>query len=219
MPGGDTMIFASARETAPRLVRRDLRTNRDEPLVQSLHMQGPNDVSPDGRLLAYEERTEKGAFNLWTLSLRGPATPTRIRQSSFSETSFRFAPDSDHYTFTSDESGRAEVYVSSLSKGGKHMVSNGGGFDARWSRDGREIVYVSSDLRMMAVPIQKTPALELGKPSTLFAITNKRWVSFDMAPDGERFLVIIPELVGNDQPLTVFLNMMPKAPASKAPGL
>ena len=40
-----------------------------------------------------------------------------------------------------------------------------------------------------------------------------------MAPDGKRFLVIIPELVGNDQPLTVFLNMMQKAPGAKAPGL
>ena len=99
------------------------------------------------------------------------------------------------------------------------MVSNGGGFDARWTRDGGEIVYISSDLRMMTVPIRRTPAVELGRPSTLFAIASKRWVSFDMAPDGKRFLVIIPELVGNDQPLTAILNMMPKAPASKAPGL
>ena len=63
-PGGDTMVFVAARETSPRLVRRDLRTNRDEPLVESLFMQGADDVSPDGRLLAYEERTDKGGFNL-----------------------------------------------------------------------------------------------------------------------------------------------------------
>ncbi len=171
-PGGDAMVFAAARGTPPRLVRRDLRTGHDEPLVpQGLLMQGADDVSPDGRRLAYEERTDKGGFNLWTLSLTGPVTPTRIRQSPFNETSFRFAPDGDHYTFTSDESGRPEVYVSVFAAG-KTVVSNGGGFDARWSRDGREIVYVSSDLRMMAVPVRKAPAVELGKPSTLFAITN-----------------------------------------------
>ena len=73
MPGGDAMVFAAARGTSPRLVRRDLRTDRDEPLAPpGLVMQGADDVSPDGRLLAYEERTEQGAFNLWTLSLTGP---------------------------------------------------------------------------------------------------------------------------------------------------
>jgi hypothetical protein len=93
---------------------------------------------------------------------------------------------------------------------GKVMVSNSGGFDARWSRDGREIVYVSSDLRMMAVPVRTKPALELGTPATLFAIANKRWVSFDLSPDGQRFLVIIPEVVGSEQPLIAILNMARK---------
>ena len=167
-------------------------------------MQGADDVSPDGRLLAYEERTDKGGFNLWTLALTGPTTPTRIRQSTFSETAFASRPIAITTPLPRTSPGARRCTCHSLSKGGKQMVSNGGGFDARWSRDGREIVYVSSDLRMMAVPVQRTPAIELGKPSTLFAITSKRWVSFDMAPDGKRFLVIIPELVANDQPLTVF---------------
>jgi hypothetical protein len=43
-------------------------------------------------------------------------------------------------------------------------------------------------------------------------MSPEQWVSFDMAPDGKRFLVIIPELVGHDQPLTVFLNMIRKGP-------
>jgi dipeptidyl aminopeptidase/acylaminoacyl peptidase len=136
---------------------------------------------------------------------------------NLTETRFRFAPDSDHYTFTSDESGRAEVYVSRLSEAAKTMVSNGGGSDARWSRDGREIVYVFSDLRMMAVPVRTTPAVELGTPSTLFAIAIKRWVSFDMSPDGKRFLVIIPEVVANEQPLTAFLNVVPRGEGIKVP--
>ena len=121
----------------------------------------------------------------------------------------REPPDGDHYTFTSDESGRREVYVSRLSGGGKTIVSTSGGFDARWSRGGREIVYVSPDLRMMAVPVRTTPAMELGKPSTLFATGSKRWTAFDVSPDGERFLVVIPEIVAGEQPLTAILNLQP----------
>jgi Tol biopolymer transport system component len=220
VPGGDAMVFAAARGGPPRLMRRDLRTGRDELLVpEGFRMQGADDVSSDGRRLAYEERTDRGGFNLWTLPLTGPATPSLIRESPFSEMRFRFAPDNDHYTFISDESGRLEVYVSRLSRSGKTMVSTGGGFDARWSRDGREIVYVSPDLRMMAVPVRTTPAIELGTPLTLFAIASKNWVSFDVSPDGNRFLVIIPEIVASEQPLTAFLNIFPRDEGTRVPGL
>ena len=114
----------------------------------------------------------------------------------------RFAPDGEHYTFTSDESGRAEVYVSRLSSAEKAVVSNGGGVDARWSRNGREIVYVSSDLRIMAVPVETSAGGELGTPVTLFAESQQTLGVFDMSPDGKRFLVIIPEVIANEQPLT-----------------
>ena len=181
-------------------------------MPQGPWMQGADDVSPDGGRLAYEERTAAGTFNLWTLSLTGPATPTSIRRSPYGETRFRFAPDGDHYTFTSDESGRSEVYMSRLSGGGKTLVSSGGGTDARWTGDGREIVYVSADLRMMAVPVRKTTSLlELGTATTLFAIASKQWLSFDMSPDGQRFLVIIPEVVANEQPLTAVLKIGSKS--------
>ncbi len=208
VPGGDAMFFAAARVGAPRLIRRNLRTGGDEPVVaQGRQMQGTEDVSRDGKRLVYSERTDKGTYNFWTLSLTGPPVPAPIRESAFNEARFRFAPDGDHYTFSSDESGRNEVYVSRLSGGGKAIVSTGGGFDARWSRSGREIVYVSPDLRMMAVPVQTTPEVVLGKPTTLFAMAIKRWTSFDVSPDGERFLVVIPEIVAGEQPLTAILNM------------
>jgi Tol biopolymer transport system component len=213
VPAGDAMIYVAARGRAPHLMRRDLRTGRDEPLGgEGLWMQGADDVSPDGQRLAYEERTGSGGFNLWTLPLTRKAAPSLIRQSPFSETEFRFAPDGEHYTFTSDESGRAEVYLSRLSGVGKTMVSNGGGSSALWNRNGREIVYVSPDSRMMTVTVRTTPAVDLGAPSTLFALTNKQRTSFDLSPDGKRFLLIIQEVVANEQPLTAFLNVVSSRP-------
>jgi dipeptidyl aminopeptidase/acylaminoacyl peptidase len=203
------MVFAAAHGRPPRLMRRDLRTGADAPLVpDGIAMQGADDVSPDGQRLAFEERSEAGTFNLWTMPLTGQATPSLVRRSPFNETQFRFAPDSDHYTFVSDESGRAEVYLSRLSGGGKTIVSSGGGVAARWTRDGREIVYVSSDLRMMSVPVRTAPTVELGTPVALFALPSKHWVTFDASADGTRFLVIIPEVVANEQPLTALLNVV-----------
>ena len=63
---------------------------------------------------------------------------------------------------------------------------------------------------MMAVPVQTAPDFRLGTPVTLFAAASKRWVSYDMSPDGKRFLVIVPEVIANEQPLTAFLNVVPK---------
>jgi Tol biopolymer transport system component len=212
------MVFSATHAGALRLMRRDLRTGHDEPVgTEGRQMQEVDDVSRDGKRLVYEERTARGTFNLWALPLTGPAVPALIRESAFNETGFRFAPDGDHYTFISDESGRREVYVSRLSGGGKTMVSTDGGLEARWSRGGREIVYVAPDLRMMAVPVQTTPEVVLGTPTTLFVMSIKRWMSFDVSPDGERFLVIIPEIVAGEQPLTAFINVAPRGQPGKAP--
>lgn len=54
-----------------------------------------------------------------------------------------------------------------------------------------------------------TPTVELGTPVALFAMAIKRWVSFDASPEGNRFLVIVPEVVANEQPLTAMLGVIP----------
>jgi hypothetical protein len=64
---------------------------------------------------------------------------------------------------------------------------------------------------MMAVPVRTmTPAVELGTAATLFAIASKHWMSYDVSPDGKRFLVIVPEVVANEQPLTAVLKIASK---------
>src|SRR5204862_1673546 len=108
----------------------------------------PSDVSPDGHTLLFTERTARGTVNVFTLPLSGPATPSALFGSRFSESDPRFSPDGRAMSFVSDESGRPEVYVAPFpSTGGKTLVSAGVsiGSDAqngaRWSHDGRELFY------------------------------------------------------------------------------
>ena len=59
----------------------------------------------------------------------------------------------------------------------------------------------------MAVPIQTTPALHIGAATPLFAVPSEHsWSSFDVSPDGKRFLALIPEISVTQQPLTVVVN-------------
>ena len=202
-PDEQTMYYGLARGGPPNLMRMDLRSGRSEPLLPpNAHLQQAEDVSRDSRLLGYSQRTEGGFHNLWTMPLDGSGTPVLLRQSPANEEGLRFAPDGRHYIFISNESGRNEVYVASLGGGAKTMVSANGGTGARWSADGRALYYVSSDHRLMTASVRTGAALEIGTPTTLFAIAGGDWLDFDVARDGERFLVLISEAVINTQPLT-----------------
>ena len=203
------MFYSVARGGPPQLMRRDMRTGRDDGLLPAGgRFQQVNDVSRDGRLLAYDERTDGGHSNLWTLPLQGSATPSRLRQSAFNEVGLRFAPDGQHYSFVSNESGRSEVYVARLGEGPKTLVSSGIASGVRWSGDGRELFYVSADSRLVAVPVQTAPGLQIGRPVTLFAIGGRQWGDFDVSPDGKRFLVIerVEGAVSQSPSITVVLN-------------
>src|SRR4029077_5620032 len=120
-----------------------------------------DDLTPDGRLLAFEERTERGNYSLWTLPLAGGAA-TLLREAPSNDTGLRFSPDGRYYSYQSNESGRLEVYVSPTNGRDKTAVSHGGAGVARWSRDGRELFYLTGDRRLVVVPVRTTPALELG---------------------------------------------------------
>jgi Tol biopolymer transport system component len=202
-PDEQDMFFGIARGGPPNLARLDLRTGRTTMVgPQTTHLQEAEDITRDGRLMGFAERTEGGFHNLWMLPLDGTAPPSRLRQSPFNEEGLRFAPDGRHYSFTSNESGRNEVYVAAVGSGSKMIVSSNGGTRGRWSADGSSLYYVSSDRRLMAVPIRTGASLTIGTPTTLFALAGLGWGDFDVSGDNLRFLAVIQELVVAQAPLT-----------------
>ena len=207
---GRTLIFSATTEGGPpQLFRKNLDTGQDEPVLPPApQFREAYDVSPDDRTLAYGERTESGG-RLWVVPLDAPRTPSPLQPSSRSSSELRFSPDGRYYTFTAFESGRPDVYVAALA-GGATQVSAGGAMLARWNPDGREILYLSNDARVVSVPVRLTPTLELGKPETLFTLKGKPWIDFDVSPDGTRLLAVVREIVAEEQPLTAILHWRPE---------
>ena len=82
---------------------------------------------------------------------------------------------------------------------------------SRWRRDGKELFYISSDSKMMAVAVSTSPVFQSGTPQPLFDTeivdTGIRTgpMSWDIAPDGKRFLIITPTSTETSS-LTVELN-------------
>jgi len=91
----------------------------------------------------------------------------------------------------------SEVYVALIKESGKRMrISIGGGTTPLWSRDGRELFYLSGDGRsVMMVPVEPGPTFKAGDPVRLFSTRAKavrdhlQRTSFDVAADGQRFLI------------------------------
>jgi eukaryotic-like serine/threonine-protein kinase len=175
------------------------------------HSTLPEDWSPDGRYIV--ERVLAAAAtsdDLWIQPLgadgkAGDRKAFPYLQSEFSERNAVFSPDGKWLAYTSDETGRYEVYTQSFPEpGNKVQISSDGGDKARWSRDGKELFFIGPDRKMMAVPVRSGAILQAGQPRALFDshIGEDFNVRFDVAKDG-RFL--IPVQVST-APINVIVN-------------
>jgi hypothetical protein len=221
MPDGRSLFFNADVGAPPRIFLKNLTTGADDTVLPgSGTYQEPEDVSPDGKTLLYTQRGSGGS-DIWMASLDGSRPPSLVAETPFNESGVRFSPDGRFFSFSSNASGRPELYVSPFPPTGERIrVSTTGGTvgterttqgavrgdGARWSRDGGELFYLSLDGRMMTVPIRTSPSLRIGTPVPLFDVDARRpWLGFDVSPAG-RFLAIVSETQANEQPLTVVLN-------------
>jgi Tol biopolymer transport system component len=202
LPGGNAVVFGAAQGGPPNLFHKDLTSGTERRLLTSPRFQFPNDVSPDGSHVIYQQRTELGNFDLMLVSIDDPDRISPLVATPASEYDARLAPEATRMSFTSDESGRAEVYVAPFPPtGARTPVSSEGGFFARWRPDGRELYFISSDRKLMAAPVDAAGGP--GPPRVLFSAAG--WLDYDVARDG-RILGVVLQVVGAEQPLAIFAN-------------
>ena len=136
-----------------------------------------------------------GAFGVfYARRLRGDTTLTLIHSDSTFSTQAALSPDSRWLAYTSDRTGRSEVYVASFpDMQVKYPVSQGGGTEPRWARSGRELFFRSRG-QMMSLPVATGAGFAPGSARALFptrgyaGATNRP--QYDVTPDGQRFLMI-----------------------------
>jgi Tol biopolymer transport system component len=129
----------------------------------------PCSWSPDGQSIVYVSSDPRTKDDLWVLPLTGDRQPHPFLQTPFSESNGTISPDGRWMAYSSDENGRTEVYLQSFpTPGAKTQISTGGGDNAQWSRDGRELSFLTSDGRLMVSEIQAQPVLHASVPHALF---------------------------------------------------
>jgi Tol biopolymer transport system component len=153
----------------------------------------PVSWSPDGRNLLFVTADRETRNDIWVLPLFGDRKPHPYLQTAVDENWATFSPDGHWVAYSSRESGETEVYVAAFPRSGpRWLVSKGGGSQARWRRDGKELFYLGLDRTLMVVPVTRTGSqLELGVAERLFEIRlpSGQYHAFDVTTDGQRFLV------------------------------
>jgi eukaryotic-like serine/threonine-protein kinase len=185
-----------------------------EPLVKSATVKHANHWSLDGRFLIYDEHTAQQQ-DLWIVPMAGDRKPIPFLVTPADETFGQFSPDTKWIAYSSDESGRREVYVQGFVPDhvpaagiGKWTISAAGGDKPRWRRDGKELYYIAPDGKLMAVPIKSTATtFELGAAIPLFETHVTGFFPYDVAADGRFLLNTVKEdAAASASPITVVLN-------------
>ncbi|HUQ90205.1 MAG TPA: protein kinase [Bryobacteraceae bacterium] len=169
-------------------------------------------ASPDGKYVAFEAGRE---LRLLTIDKPGHSE-VLIGGEAGALKWPQFSPDGRWLAYSSDETGRSEVYVQSFPPGqGKWQVSRSGGRLARWRDDGKELVFIEGmgTVQFYSVAVRRRgTGLDFDSPVRLFetVISDRAGGNyFAMSPDGKRFAMNATVPVAPGRPLTVMLDWMP----------
>jgi serine/threonine-protein kinase len=166
--------------------------------------------SRDGRwILLRTDTGQPGTGDIVAVHPGEAGTSLPVAASPFIELNPALSPDGRWVAYTSNESGTNEVYVRPFpnAQGGRWQVSNGGGTEPLWSRDGRELFYLDAATHLTAVAVRATPSFTATGRTSLFDasgfVTAGFHQSYDVSPDGRSFLFTSPLRAATQAPLNI----------------
>jgi Tol biopolymer transport system component len=216
---GRRIYFASRKDDSWRIYRRAVDGATPEELVDTREPASHvvTDVSGDERFVAYNALG--AGEDVRVLPLDPGATSIAVAGSPANESGGRFSKDGRAIAYTSDESGRSEVYVQPFpAAGSRRQVSADGGSQPVWRADSKELFFVGPDGTIFAVPV-RMPGIEHGAPVPLFKSRVRRAgfanpIHYAVTPDGRRFLMNVP-LPQPRLRISVFTNWVAAMRAAK----
>jgi serine/threonine-protein kinase len=198
-PDSRRLVFSSARSGTRNLFWQAADgTGGAERLTQSPNQQDPTAVSPDGRRLIFTEVNPKTGNDVMQMMLDESRQVTPLVSSTFNEKNGIISPDGRWLAYEANVSGRFEIWVRPFPDvtSGQWQVTTAGGTRPLWARSGKELFYVAQTGALMRVGVEPGPSWAATPPSLLvkegyFTIQGGFPArSFDVAPDGQRFLMI-----------------------------
>jgi Tol biopolymer transport system component/DNA-binding winged helix-turn-helix (wHTH) protein len=217
-PDGRYVAFATFRNGALDIYRRPSNlSGPEESLLELGAAQDmiPSDWSADGRFLTYYRTGPNTQHDVWVLRIAddgngsGNEKPFALLHEAYNESQPQFSPDGKWIAYVSDESGTAQIYVQSFPVlTAKWQISTDGATEPRWSRDGKELFYLTLNRTMTAAAVTTGDNFEVHATRALFDTTQQpsdNRQTYSVSADGQRFLLSVP-VEAAALPLTVVLN-------------
>ncbi len=199
LPNGREIVFAEARGPRVGIVRAPVDGSRP---ADSVYFEGPqisvHGVTPDGRTGIAVRLSSAGQGDIVAVPLEGGGPVKLIVATPYDEGYPALSPEGRWLAYVSNEANRPEVYLRALDgTAGKLLVSQSGGSEPVWSRDGRELFYRSlgpGEPQLMAARIETHPSLRVSSRTPLFPVTDYEaavpHANYDVMPDGQNFVMV-----------------------------
>jgi Tol biopolymer transport system component len=202
-PDGRQIAFSSDRTGQIQLYRKTIGSASEELLLQTPDREIPEVWLKDGSILYGNYQGRKYSL------LRPGEQPRLVFQSDYTMDEPSVSPDQKWVAYGSTESGRFEVYTARFPEfTERRQVSSNSGAQPHWRQDGKQIVYLSMDGKLMAVDVKQGTTLETGAPYLLFETrlrASGTIEQFTMSPDGTMFYLPDPAQE-TEKPITVVVN-------------
>lgn len=214
-PADGSRVFASATTEGKQSLVEILPGTQRRIIGQFQKAKYPDSTDATGDLLLIEGQpeNERNDFDLFVARRGNGFKLEPLLHSPANESHGQLSLDGKFVAYSSDESGRGEVYVQPVPPTGERwVVSNNGGDQARWRGDAGELFYLAPDGKIMSVAIRSVAPFQTAEPEALFTtqislgsvLADRN--QYLVTPDGQRFLVLepVPSTRGNE--LSVITN-------------
>ncbi len=153
--------------------------------------------SKDGQWLIYRVAVQGFQRDVYAIRPGRDTIPIPLLTGPYSEDGAALSPDGKWLAYTSNESGRNEIYVRPFpnTAAGRWQISTAGGAAARWAHSGRELFYEAPSGDMMVAPVMPGPSFSIGAPRRLFPFNSGLVTSivvpfYDLTPNDQQFLMV-----------------------------
>ena len=163
----------------------------------------PQDWSSEGIVFVARSGGSALSWNLWIDPFPADGKPRAYLETPFRKSHAQVSPNGKWLAFTTNETGTDQIVIQAYpdAKLDRRSVTTNGGTFPRWRKDGRELYYLASDRKLMAVHVKNDVSMSLGETTALFqtelptgtlAIPVVSGFPYDVASNGQRFLLITP---------------------------
>jgi Tol biopolymer transport system component len=196
-PDSSKIVFASDRDGAADFyVKAVGGTSPEQAIYRSPSLfKYPTSWSPDGKWIVFAQVDPVTTQNLYLLPADGSSAPKVFLGGPSRQVGGVISPDGRMMAYSSDETGRYEMYITPFPAAGRSVqVSRSGAIFAWWTPDGRQLLFADESRSLWRATVAPNLTAE---PAQLVAQLPSNLRGGDLAPDRQRFIGPVPERTGS----------------------